>query len=245
MTADREHAIRRKNNKAIVKYLALYTDNVAKQKCMITFASSEKTYEAVNRIRKVFLEKMRSLLKNKYKSCSYAFFTVLEFGKDINQNLHPHIHIQCFYSCFAPLQKAFDYTIKKQNLDPLKCNCMVAENHNYQFNYVIKDFLSVNFDEEREILKSSFCKGKKSYWCSRKTLPDYVIIKMYNILSELKGWKDIEDKYSYILELIEKGYIVIKKITEIDIYEYSQYVIIKQWGYKLDINDIRLRCIHV
>lgn len=243
MTADREHAIRRKNSKAIAKYLALYSENVDKQKCMITFASSEKTYEAVNRIRKVFLEKMRSLLKNKYKSCSYSFFAVLEFGKDIDQNFHPHIHIQCFYSCFAPLRKAFDYTIKKLNLDATRCDCMVAKNHNYLFNYVIKNFLPVNFDESREIIKSWKCKGRASYWCSRKTLPDYVITRMYSMLSKLKRWKGINDKYSYILSLIDEEYITIKKLT--DILDESQYVIIKQWGYKIDINTIRLQRIHV
>lgn len=239
MTDERRYAILRKNRKAVTKYLALFSENATKQKCMITFASSEKTYDAINRIRKVFFKKMISLLKDKYKTCSFSYFTALEVGKDF----YPHIHIQCFYSCLAPLQEAFDYTLKKLDLDTTKCDCMVAKNHNYPFNYVIKDLLAVNFDEEREILKSWFCKGRKSNWCSRKMLPDYVITRMYSILSKLKRWKGINDKYSYILSLIDEGYITIKKLT--DILDESQYVIIKQWAYKIDINTIRLRCIHV
>lgn len=242
MIDEKQYAILRKNRKAVAKYLALFSLNQSKQKCMITFASSEKTYEAINCIRKVFLEKIASLLKNKYKRCSFRYFAALETGV---KDFYPHIHIQCFYSSFKPLQEAFDYTLKKLNLDSAKCNCMVAENHNYPFKYVIKDLLPANFDEDREFLKSRFCKGRKSYWNSRMTLPDYLIMRMYHILSKLKRWQEIKDKFSYILDLIDKGYISIKKITDIDTDEKSQYVIIKQWGYKLDINDIRLQCIHV
>ena len=205
--------IRRNHRTTVAKYTALAIENASKKKCLVTFPSSDKTYEHLNIIRKEFVHKVNSLLKRKnYEGKKWANFSVIEFGSNFKKHFNPHLHIQCYYEDIELIQEAFEYVIKKLSLDQEKCDLKQAYNNRACFDYIIKTYQPTNTYYALEEFKRKNYKGKPLYWSSHKLTPNYVIKRLYQKLRELPIWKEYKNKYKLILDLIDKGVIQIKKI---------------------------------
>ena len=140
------------------------------------------------------------------------------------------MHIQCFYDDISPIIEAMYYVISKFELNGLKCDLSIAENNKLSFSYVIKDYLSYNFDLKLEAFKQYRYKRKSLYSCSRKEIPNYVIRHLYNKLVKLDGWSSSKDKYAFIIGLLNKGILSIKKINNSF---HKGYKRVKNWLYKI------------
>lgn len=234
MTDKRIEEIKRKNKNIAAKFFALSVENVDNKKCMITFTANDETYTSTKVIRNAFIAKVVSIMKRKqYSQNAFNYFANIEFGKDPYGNFNPHLHIQCFYDEIAPLQEAFDHIIDKYQLDGSKCDLSIADNNEIRFNYVIKDYLSHNFNLELEEMKENIYKGKSMHSSSRKEIPNYMIRPLYSILSMLPGWKTAKDKYTFILGLLNQGILSVKKISNTFKKGYRR---IKNWLYKITPN---------
>lgn len=69
------------------------------------------------------------------------------------------------------------------------------------------------------------------YWSSHKQNPNYLIKALYAELSKLPAWKQTKDKYGFILEYMEKGYITVYKTDDEQI--QKGFKRIKTWNYRV------------
>lgn len=232
---ERTKSKKRKNRAIVAKYLALFFDNTDKKKCLVTFTGNDQThsgaYKNINAIKTAFIDKTKSILKRKaYQGSSFSFFAVMESGKDYQQYFNPHLHIQCYYEHITAIQEAFDFVIKKFGLDRSKCDISIADKQDATFNYIVKTFLSSNFNMDYEYFKTSLARKKPMYWSSHKATPNYLIKKLYTLLSKLPIWKAAKDKYELIATLINNGSLMLKKINSSAIKGFKR---VKRWSYKL------------
>lgn len=231
LTIKRELAIKRKNRNISAKYLALHIDNEDRQKCLVTFNPNDGTYTEAVSIRRDFILKLTSIFKrDEFAGQSYNYFANVEFGKIPNKKLKIHLHIQLFYDNIKPIKEAYNYIVDKYDLDNLGHHLLLSNTSDVQYTYVIKDYLSQNFNPVLEEMKDRFYKGKSMHSSSRKKTPNYLIRHLYNKLSQLNGWKDTEDKYSFILNLLNEGILSIKKVSDALIQGYTR---VKKWAYKI------------
>lgn len=229
MTLKRKKDVERKNNTAVAKYFALYAENADKAKCMITFTANKKTIKANTIIKDAFIEKVRSILTRKrYARCHFKYFVTLELGERYD---NPHVHIQVFYDNILPVKEAYEYIIQKYGLESNNCDLSEAKKTEISFTYIIKNYYSSNFDEKLEEIKYTTYKNIAMYSCSQKSIPNYVIRSLYKNLSQYENWAKHNDKYAYILKLIEYGKIKIVPVTE----SQEGYIKIKNWAYKITI----------
>jgi hypothetical protein len=245
MTKEKLKEIQRKNNLVIGKYHALALENADKQKCLITFTGLDETYRSTVKIRKVFIDKIHSILKRKKcQEYTFKYFSTIEFSdfyKSKSESMgkgkwyNPHIHFQCYHDNIAIVNEAFEYTIKKLNLNISKCHILESEDDTQAFFYVIKSYLPNGFDDAVQEMKERIYKGKVMYWCSRKEFPDYLIKKLFNVFAKLdKSTKD-KPKFPYMLKLIREKKLIIKKLAGNS--EDNGYIKVKKWGFTISLNE--------
>jgi hypothetical protein len=245
MTEKRIKVIKRKNRTTVAKFLALSLENSDKRKCLITLTGNDETYKTTVAIRAAFIEKINSILKrDEYADCQFKYFANIEFGKNWNASNHnkfnpqkynPHLHIQCFYDKLNPIIEAYDYIVDKLELNPSKCNVLVANNNKVRFSYIIKDYLPDNFSLALEELKYKTYKREPMNTSSHKGMPNYVIKALYAYLSQQPNWNLHKDKYAYILDLKQGGHLIVRKLT--NTIEDDDLVKIKLWGFRLITNN--------
>jgi len=227
----RETAIKRKNRNIVAKFLALHLDNEDRQKCLVTFNGNKGTYKEAIEIRRDFILKITSIFKrDEYNGQGYNYFANVEFGKEASKKFNIHVHFQIFHDNINPIQEAYEYIIDKYNLDDSRHHLLPPDTPNTQYTYVIKDYLSQNFNPKLEEMKDRFYKGKSMHSSSRKKTPNYLIRCLYDKLAELDGWDDTKDKYSFILKLLSEGILSIKKVSGKLIKGYTR---VKKWIYKI------------
>lgn len=206
---------------------------------MATFTGKEQSVEETKRISQAFTRKVNLLLRKKiYNNHKLGYFSNIEFGSDPIDNPNIHAHIQCFIDSLQPLKDAFDYVIEKFGLDSSKCDLSIANNHELDFTYVIKNYLSENFDEEFEEMKDELYRGEAMCSSSQKEIPNYLIKRLYALLSRLPEWAAIRNKYAYIIDLAGKGIVSIKKVSD---GMYDGYKKLKKWIYNIDYKRLLIK----
>lgn len=241
MTKEKLKEIQRKNTLVIGKYHALALENADKQKCLITFTGLDETHSSTVKTRKVFIDKIHSILKRKkYQAYTFKYFSAIEFGdlikgKNESKWYNEHIHFQCYHNNIAIVNEAFEYTIKKLNLNISKCHILESEDDTQAFFYVIKSYLPNGFDDAVQEMKERLYKGKVMYWCSRKEYPDYLIKKLWNVFDKLDKSLKKKPKFPYMVQLIREKKLIIKKLTGNN--EDDGYIKVKKWGYTLSLNE--------
>jgi hypothetical protein len=236
MTKEKLKEIKRKNATIIGKYHALALENADKQKCLITFTGLDETYRSTVKIRKVFLDKIYSILeRKKCRVYSFKYFAIIEFGDDPHKSFNPHLHLQGYHDNIAIVNEAFEYTIKKLNLNSSKCHILKSEDDTQDFFYVIKSYLPNGFNEAVQEMKENIYKGKSMCSSSQKEYPDYLIKKLFNVFGKLDKSLGKKPKFPYMLKLIREKKLIIKKLTGNS--ADNGYIKVKKWGYTISLNE--------
>ena len=231
VTRNKISEVRRKHRITVAEYNALAIENSSRNKCMVTFSSPKRSYFELQSIRELFINKVMSILKRKeYRGQKLAYFSVMEFGHNFSTYWNPHLHIQLYYDDISVIEEAHQYVIKHLSLSEDNCDLLLSHKDTARFNYVIKSFLPKNFNIELEEKKVELYEGKKMYWCSHRITPNYVVRRLYQILRELPIWKQYENKFKLVFDLINKGVIVLEKIKQKSKKGLER---IGEWGYEI------------
>jgi hypothetical protein len=197
--------IKSNNKKVVAQYFALYTENSHLKKCLITFTPADGRLSTLIKIRQEFFK-----LLNRYKrhpkegDMTIKYFSSIEFtSKSI-----PHIHIQLFFTNPEPIKKAYQLMTSSDYQNTHTNSLSFAVNNKLLFTYAIKDYLTFDYDLEK--FKHHF-KGVNFITSSQKLISNSIVRYLFNNLSF-----KTKNRYKEILEMIQKGLIVISK-DKIDI----------------------------
>lgn len=216
----------KERKKWVGKYLALWTEHGNLNKYMVTLSPIQNTMTDTLKLRKHFLTKLSNrknyLNKKNNSNLTVGYFSSIEMGLNMNakeneyyqqnnmyeDNINLHIHIQLLTDlCEEDIRKVMG------NLD---YQTLTFHNHltidksygKLKFNYVIKDLK--NIDWKKVYLAKTLYKGVNLYSTSRKSVPNYFITKIwfYFRKNHKIAWKNLKDKYSFLLDSKNNGDIL-------------------------------------
>lgn len=190
--------IKSNNKKVIAQYLALYTECISLKKCLVTLTPHDGKLSTTLEIRREFFKKLNTYKRTKTDGdLSIKYFSNIEFTK----TSQPHLHIQLFYTNKVPIEKAYKAMTCSNYQNTQANNINYANDNEKTFNYVIKDYME--FDLQREQFKHHF-KGVNFTTSSQKSISNSIVKYLFKALSF-----KTKNRYKEILEMIEKGLIVI------------------------------------
>jgi hypothetical protein len=197
--------IKSNNKKVIAQYLALYTECISLKKCLITLTPYDGKLSTTLEIRREFFKKLNTYKRTKTDGdLSIKYFSNIEFTK----TSQPHLHIQLFYTNKVPIEKAYKAMTCSNYQNTQANNINYANDNEKTFNYVIKDYME--FDLQREQFKHHF-KGVNFTTSSQKSISNSIVKYLFKTLTF-----KTKNRYKEILEMIDKGLIVISnKIVSI------------------------------
>ncbi len=222
---------KRKNLTTVAIYNALFYENRYRKKVLVSITIGDEKIDSLIKLRKNFTDSIRDRLKTKaFKGEKLAYFTNIEFGKDLGnlKRLNVHLHIQFFYDSLLVLEEIHKYIDKEQNKFK-NFDIEEAKSNDAYFGYLIKDYLEKNYNEEYELSKKILAQRKAFYTSSRKDITNYVVRYIYGYYKKntIKFWNSLKPikRYEHILGEIKVGNILLKKVTCSDI--PKKYKIVK------------------
>ncbi|MGA1931701.1 rolling circle replication-associated protein [Arcobacter sp. YIC-464] len=190
---------RKKYNKRIVaQYLALYTENMHLNKCLVTLTPSDGKLSTTLKLRKDFFKKLNSYKMNKKDGDkTIKYFSNIEF----TQQFVSHLHIQLFYTNITAIQKSYNSIVNHKVGNTSQNSLSIAKNNNLVFTYIIKDYLNTDLSLER--LKQT--RNIKYITSSRKAYTNQVIRYLVSMLSF-----KTKNKYKEILDFINEDMVQVR-----------------------------------
>lgn len=232
-------------SRQIANYLGIYSEKGHLDKYLITLSPIENTIEATIEIRREFINKLKS--KIKYKKCELGYFSTIEIAlnkenpsveskvyelerlKDEKTNFH--IHIQLFTNID---KKDLEAVLEKLDISKVTYKTLTSRDTSidlppeYRYIYVVKELYKINW--KLQCYVKNFCKNKILYTSSQKSIPNYLITKLWNYMqSQYKDkWNNIGDKYAFILNTINNKDIILSNTNnEISVLHNYNRVMIK------------------
>lgn len=208
--------IRSKHNKRVIaKYLALYTENMHLNKCLVTLTPSDSKLTTTLDLRRNFIKKLNRYKHNiKNGDLTIKYFSNIEFTK----NCVSHLHIQLFYTNIIPIKKAYSAMVNHLIGNTSQNSLSVADNHRLIFNYIIKDYMNTDLALE----KFKYTRSIKYISSSQKTLSNNIVKYLINVLIFTS-----KNKYKQILNLISNNKI---KIIKRHIRKIKKYTLTNRIG---------------
>lgn len=224
LSKDQRDNIYKNQKRQTGKYFALWSEFGHLNKFMVTLSPSVNTLDATIELRRNFFKQLNQLkYYHKYK---VAYFSAIEIkmNKDhpspnaqiteetrmrlMQKNFHIHVQL------LTDMEKA-DLNKVINKIDPNLCDYskISAPTHQHKrYDYVIKDIKTIDW-KLQYILKSQY-KGKILYTSSRKSYADFIITKLWDYMKKRykdKWSKGIKNKYEFVLDLKQKGDLVLSK----------------------------------
>ena len=217
-------------SRQIGDYLGIYTEKAHLDKYLITLSPIDNTIEGVIKLRKKFLEKLNRRIK--YKKYELGYFTAIETALNKenptlqskvyelerlkNEKVNFHIHIQLFCNIsYEELEKI----LSKLDITEITYKTITTPEYEmppeYRYTYVVKELYDINWKLQYYI--KNHCKNKTLYTSSQKSIPNYLITKLWDFMkTKYKDkWNEINDKYSFVLNSINKGNIILSSIDNV------------------------------
>ena len=220
MTKSQVANVYRNQKKIIAKYLGMWTDAGHLSKFLVTLSPTENSIDSVIELRKDFLKKIKAVAH--YKNEQIYYFSSIELGMNktpisdkseefemdraIYDKFNNHIHLQLITTLTKEdIQKVMN------KLSSIKCifkTLSVPKVENIQYDYIIKDIKTINWELQYHIKKE--CKGKTLYTCSHKSIQNFLITKIWNYFKNRYPvqWKDIKNRYKFLLDLKESNDVI-------------------------------------
>lgn len=192
--------VKANNKKVVAQYFALYTECSHMKKCLITFTPADGRLATLIKIRQEFFKLLNRYKRHKdYLDLSIKYFSSIEFtSKSI-----PHIHIQLFFTNDKSIKKVYHLMTSSDYQNTHTNSISFAVNNDLTFTYVIKDYLKFDYDLEK--FKHHFT-GVNFITSSQKSISNCIVRYLFNNL-EFKT----KNRYKELLEMIDKGLLVISK----------------------------------
>ncbi len=211
--------IKKNRKRQLGKYFAMWAESGHfHNKYMVTLSPNINTLDATIALRQNFFKKLNG--SKHYNGHQIAYFSAIEIDlnknppsnsaqitqqtrmKQMQKNFHIHIQI------LTDMKKSDLETIIKQRIDPNLCTyykLSIPKKKGITYDYVVKDIKNTDW-QLQYILKTQY-KGKILYSSSRKSIADYMIVKLWDfLLQKYKDkWAKIEDKFSFVLNLKKNG----------------------------------------
>ena len=218
-----------KNQKRqIGKYLAMWSESGHLNKYMITLSPNNNDIDSAIDLRKHFFKKLNTLVHYKKHKLSYFSSIEIKINKNplsdeseeyeesrllLDNDFNFHLHIQILTTM---TKKELDSILKKMDIE--KCTFYKLTTPNKKdieyYDYVIKDIKTI--DWKLQYFIKSNCKNKILHTTSRKEIANFLITKIWSYfkVKYKDNWNNINDKYSYIIDLKTKGDIVFTKVNK-------------------------------
>lgn len=230
------------------QYFALWSESGHLNKYMITLSPRKNRLDFTMELRKAFFIKLNYVKQR--KKHEVAYFSAIEFGLNKNppssntntintEEPNFHLHIQLLTNMSYK-----DLDIIVNRIDPKLCVQSAISKptkKGIRYEYVVKELKTINWS--MQYLVRTHYKRKSLYTSSRKTFANYIITKLWDFMKKTYGekWKEIEDKYSYVLGLKSSGDLIFgnssnisilaidkKKYDEIYIKDKGVYIYVKK-----------------
>jgi hypothetical protein len=231
----------------VAKFFALDFENRDLKRLMVTFVSPENTMVNLVALRSYFIDRLKSLKRNKGRM---AYFACVEFGRLRNKI---HVHFQFYFETKSVITKAYNDTVKEFGIVDAKITTAnndetINPKNRKSYYYVIKDHY--NFDIKLAKFKKANYINVNLVTSSHKPITNTVIKYLYGQLHRVHIFKEVTDKrlkYVMIKMLVKKKVITIQRYSNNNsckniTYDISYKIVNKVGNYEvmIDIGLYRL-----